>query len=368
VKTSNIFQQWKLSGGRDWRPLLRGLLGQNVIAKHEILSRNAFMRGPVAHWTYGGNATDFNSLGSDDKFGLDIVNAWNLRLGQTGLPVIPGDMASAKLALIPPGCIYDFFAALASASTNEASMWRDSKLYAGEALRYELGAHKNVRFVQVPTDRYGFNPSVLYNAGAIVKQYAVTTPINAGDGSPDPETTAVDDVWYVGQKDVTHYLQLENFSAGDYNAGDIVTIHTARTSTYGVTNGVNPLAGNNVNRRVVSVDADNNRICLDRPVMNNFKTAFAGKSVTGNADGVFYAYVTRAKHVGFVLVLGARGGVLGGVAKPLEFYEPRPVDDFESVWRYVWDSYMGFNVWEPDLFECHFVSVTLPKAGGLISP
>src|SRR5512138_3612875 len=35
-ESSNIFQQWKMSGSRDWRPLLRGLLGANVIRKHEI--------------------------------------------------------------------------------------------------------------------------------------------------------------------------------------------------------------------------------------------------------------------------------------------------------------------------------------------
>ena len=46
----------------------------------------------------------------------------------------------------------------------------------------------------------------------------------------------------------------------------------------------------------------------------------------------------------------------------------KAIDDFESVWRYVWDIKAGMNIWEPNLFECHFVAVTLPKPGGLIIP
>jgi hypothetical protein len=42
--------------------------------------------------------------------------------------------------------------------------------------------------------------------------------------------------------------------------------------------------------------------------------------------------------------------------------------DFNSVWRFVWDIYAGFNIWEPNLFECHFCALSLPKPGGIIAP
>ena len=361
-KSSNYFQMWKQSGGRNWQPLLRGLLGNNVRRKIELLSRNAFMLGPKSYWTYAkAGVSDFSGLDYSAKFNLSMVNAWNLRLGSTGIPVIPGDKAKAKVAIIPPGSTYDFQESLAAASASEAALWRDAQIYSSsvETLSYEIGSYKNIRFVEVPSDTYGLNPAVLYNAGNIFKQCTITSAIQAGDGAPDPETTKVDETWKVGQKDVTHYIQLSDFDAGEFEVNDFVSIHTLRTNAFGVTNGVNFLSGRTIVRRVVAVDAANNRLSFDRPIMNKYTTDLGG--------GV-YGYVTKAVHVGFNLVLGSRGGIMGNTNKMIEFYEPKPVDDFESVWRYVWDINAGWNIWEPTLFECHFSAVSLPKPGGVITP
>lgn len=365
-KNENVFTQWKKSGGRDWKPLLRGLLGRDVLQKHELLARNIFLRSPKDRWTYGNNATSFATLGSDDNFNLATILDWNFRLGNTGSPVIPGDMAAAKVAIIPPGVEYDIRKSLAAATASEAQMFRDARLYAGESLRYEFGEYAGVRFVKAPSDKYGMNPAILYNAGAITKQYGVTERINAGDGAPDPETTKVDDVWNVGQKNVTHYIQLENFADGDFVKNDIVTIHTVRTAQYGVTSGVEPLDGTAVNRRVYSVDHTNNRLTFDRPFFANYHVPITGASVTGASQGTFYAWVTKARHVGMILVMGSRGGVLGATAQPLAFYEPKPIDDFDSVWRFSYDMILGHNIWEPNYFELQFVSTYLPKPGGIV--
>jgi len=358
-KVSNYFQMWRMTGGRDWKPILRGVLGNNVRRKMEMVSRNAYMVGDKAWWTYGGNATNFNELDATSKFTLEQVNRWNLGLAQTGTPVVPNGLLTDKIVIVPPGAVYDFQSSLATASQSEASLWLSSRLYHDSALRYEVGTWKNVRFVEAPNDRYGFNPSVLYNCGAIEVQYEVAAAINAGDGSPDPETTKVDGVWYVGQKDVTHYIQLEPFSPGDFAVHDIVTLHTLRTNAYGVTNGVNFMSGKTINRRVVAVDNDNYRIAVDRPIMKNYTTDLG--------SGV-YGYITKGTHVGFCLAQGAGGAIHGSVNKQLEFYEPRPIDDFESVWRFVWDILGGTDIWEPHAFEAHFVAVTLAKPGGVISP
>ena len=367
-KSSNIFQQWQLSGGRDWQPLLRGILGQSVVRKNERLSRDAFLRGPQSYWTYGGNATSIATIGSDDTFGLDVVNQWNLRIGNTGNPLIPDDLMNSKVAVMPPGCVYDFQNSLASASGNENALYRDARIYSGEAIRYEVGAYKDVRFIQHPNDKYGFNNAVLYNAGAITTQYGVTEPIKMGDGAPNPSTTLVDDMWAIGQKAATHWIQLEAFTSGEYVAGDLVSIHISRTSDYGVTNGVDFLDGYTIMRRVYSVDATNNRLVFDRPIMLDYDAAFTGSSESGSTQSTFYAYVTKAQHIGLVLVVGGRGAVRGDIGTPLTFYEPDPVDDFKSIWRFVWDQVVGYNPWEPMLFECHFVALTLPKPGGLITP
>ena len=375
-KSDARFNQFIANGSRDWRPLLRGALGDNILRKHEILSRNVFMNGPKTYWTFadaaGAGHDAIGDLTSSDVFSPSIVNAWNLRLGNTGNTFIPGAVANAKLAIIPPGVKFDLFEALPAASANEAALWRDVMIYGSQTpiLNYEIGTFKNVRFVEAPNDDYGINPNVLYNTGVISFQHAVTAPIKMGDGAPDPETTAVDGIFYVGQKGVTHYIQLEAFGASDYAVGDIVTIHVKRSSAYGVTNGVDPLDGKLIHRRIVAIDAGNDRLSFDRPIMRNLTAAFydAAGSVTTAAAGTFYGFVTKARHIGFVLVLGSNAGVVGKVVEPIQFHNPAPVDDFESVWRLTWDAVMGWNVKDPHYFECHFCAVSLPKPGGIIAP
>lgn len=358
AESSNIHQMFILSGQRDWRPLLRGVLGNNVRRKIELISRNVFLKGPKEFWTYSNGATDFSDMDDAHTFNIETVNAWNLRLGNTGTPVIPGESAAAKVAIVPPGVIYDFQSSLATSSQNEAQMWRDAVLYQNK-LNYEIGSYKSIRFVEHPNDTYGQNNSVLYNAGAIDYQATIKAAITAGDGAPDPETTKVDDVWAVGQKAVTHYIQLNTGDAANFAVNDMVTIHTLRTNAYGVTNGVDFLSGKTIVRRVVAVDTGDDRLSFDRPVMKNYSTDL-GSTVFG--------YVTKGQHIAMILVLGSRGGVMGNVNRPLRFYEPVPIDDFKSVYRYVWDIVAGWNIWEPNLFEVHFATVSLPKPGGVITP
>jgi hypothetical protein len=354
-----IFQMWKMSGSLDWRPLMRGVLASNVRRKMEMVCRNAYLKGPKSFWTFANDKASWGELGSSDIFNLDIVTDWNLRLGNTGTPIIPGDMAASKVAIIPPGVTYDFRKGLKSATGSEEAMYTQARLYAGESIKYEMGTYEGVRFVEVPNDNYGQNPAVLYNAGAITFQAVVVASIAAGDGSPDPETTKVDDVWAVGQKGATHYIQLDTGEATNFAKNDFVTIHVERSSAYGSVNGVDPLSGKTIVRRVVTVDTDNDRLQFDRPIMRKYTTDLGG--------GV-YAYVTKGQHIGFCLVLGSRGGILGAVKRPIKFYEPKSIDDFESIWRFVWDIRAGLNVWEPNLFECHFVAVSLAKPGGVITP
>ena len=367
-KSESIVGQFLKSGGRDWRPLLRGVLGNSVVRVNEALARNAFLLGPKAFWTYSGGVASIGAISADETFDPAVINEWNLRLGYTGSPIIPGDVSSAKVAIVPPGVTYDLMNALPAASSNESALFRDVAIYGDQTpiLNNEIGKYKNVRFIQAPSDKYGMNSAVLYNAGDITKQYTVTSAISIGDGAPDPETTQVDGVYYTGQAGATHYIQLENFADGDYVVNDIVSIHPTQTADYGVTNGVDFLAGKCIQRRIVSVDHSNNRLTFDRPIgmaydSSSTLVSHSGSSTTG------YAFVTRAKHIGFILVMGSRGGVLGAVAEPLQFHEPVAIDQFESVFRFSWDSYHGYNMWEPNLFECHFCAVTLPKPGGVVS-
>jgi hypothetical protein len=95
---------------------------------------------------------------------------------------------------------------------------------------------------------------------------------------------------------------------------------------------------------LVSVDDTNKRLAFDRPIMSNYTVEFASAgSVDEATPAAFYAYVTKGLHVGFSLVLGSRGGVRGKVMQPIQFYNPVPVDDFESVWRFSYDEIVGYK-------------------------
>ena len=142
---------------------------------------------------------------------------------------------------------------------------------------------------------------------------------------------------------------------------DMVSIHSLRTNKWGVTNGVDPLSGRTIVRRVVKIDATNCRLSFDRPIMQNYNSDLDAGS------GTTYAFVTKGRHISMNLVMGSTGGIMGNINRPLKFYEPRPIDDFESIYRFVWDIIAGFNIWEPNLFEVHFAAVSLPKPGGVIA-
>lgn len=364
-KSDTYFNQWKISGGRDWAPLMRSLLGFNLVEKMEILARNAWFRGPKTYWVYSNGKTSIGALVAGDKFELSKVNEWHLRLGNLGSPIVPGGDASAKIVILPPGAIYDFFATLALQTTNEASMWRDTQIYGGQKLNFEMGSFKDIRFLQAPNTKWGTNPNVLYNTGAIIHQHGVVDAIQMGDGAPDPETTSVDGTWFVGQKNVTHTIHLEDFAVGDYLVNDWVTIHTHVTNTYGVTNGVDPFDGKTIVRRVVAVDAVANTLAFDRPISYNYLNTFAGASIDEATASSFYAFVTKGINIGFALVLGSRGAIKGKVLQPIQFYNPKPVDDFDSVWRFTYDGIFGHNIAEPTLFELYFFAVSVPKPGGV---
>ena len=127
--------------------------------------------------------------------------------------------------------------------------------------------------------------AALFNMGPISKQVAVIEAINNGDGAPDPDSEAIDDLWYVGQgsSGIKHYVQCSDFGASDFAAGDFVTVHTARTSSWGVSDGVDVTDGYTAVFEVYEVDAVNNRLVFRTPVMTDYAQQFSYTSLGGQA-------------------------------------------------------------------------------------
>lgn len=58
-ESQNIFNQWKISGESDWRPLLRGVLGDAVVGSVEWMARKSFFQLPKTYWRHASGKADW---------------------------------------------------------------------------------------------------------------------------------------------------------------------------------------------------------------------------------------------------------------------------------------------------------------------
>lgn len=345
---------WKMDGRAGLRAILNRVLGVNIVDVHDYLARNALIQGALeqtGYVYYAGNATDFSDMVSTDVMTIDIPPTIQLGMKYRDVAgALNADgSAGAVVCYTSPGVIFDL---------QKDPDWVEVTKYADPSrlFKYEVGAYKNVRFVESPR-------LVLWNCGAIALQETITVGALAGDGSPNPGTTKVDGTYAVGQTSsgITNYIQLSGTPvsgvlATDLALNDIITIHTSRTSAFGVTNGVHPFDGTLHNRRVVGIDTVNDRIELDKPLMLDFNVDLGA--------GV-YGYVTKGFNVHASIFIGAPMGIVTGVAAPIRLHTPPPIDDLESIYRFSWNDRMGHQPFAPEVFEVVFSAGAVRIKGAL---
>jgi len=189
----------------------------------------------------------------------------------------------------------------------------------------------------------------LWNCGAVTFRAPVSAAINAGDGAPAPGVTKVDGTYKVGQSSsgIVNYIQLGTPTSGSLSqvaVNDIITIHQTVTSAYGVSDGVDFTEGKLTNRRVVQVDEANKRLVLDKPVLVDFNTDLGG----------FYGYVTLGRHIHASIFVGGPQAIVAGVSQQPLFYDLDPIDDFKAIYRFSFDQYLGYQPYQPEVFEVLF--------------
>jgi hypothetical protein len=337
------------------RPILQGKLGQSIVDVNDYLSRNALLGLPFNLYANGGSS--FNDINNTATATVGDLSQIHLGMANRLVPYTQDPDANYGMVtcITSPSVIYDL------RKNSSPKDWLVPLAYADpqRLLRYEVGSIENVRFVQTPR-------ATLFNCGPIIVQAAVTQPLYAGDGSPGPGApsgllTKSDSTYINGQPgQSTAYILLGNASAGDmasFQVGDRITVHTQRTSTNGVTNGVDYRDGTAINRRIVAIDATNKRIQLEMPVMLDYTVDLTG--------GGIYAYVTKAVNVHSMIFLGGADAIACGVAAPPRFYAPPPIDDFQSVYRFTWDSFMGYQTYNPAVAEIMFVGGTYREVGAI---
>lgn len=362
----SLINMWQNGGAQGFIDgILRQHLANDIVTQHEKIARDMILTHTNVK-TYANGAANFSAMSANSAYLFDptVLRDMKLRLSfrsmfalqQYGEYAQPLPGMNEGLIMTTPGVFHSIWDNLNHEYIQRLNILQDKSILNGSIISYE-----------------GFNFMeshllTMWNCGAITKQVAVTAPITAGDGAPDPDSTTVDSTWYVGQSSsgLTHYVQCSDLGTSQFAAGDIVTLHTARTASWGVTDGVDITDGDTMTLEVLSVDENNERLTFRQPVMADFPTGTGYTTLAGSGSvGTGYAFITKAMHVHPMYVFGARGGSTFAIRRPVQLHMPQPVDDFESVWRVSWDEYGGPNKWNGDLAELHFVAGSFGNRGSV---
>jgi len=352
--------------------VLRRQLQFSIVDTFEKLARDALFSfaefkflSTGSKWTAG--TYDFSTLTNDSTYQVDIrfINDVKLRLAERSLryrrehgthaqPVPGQQFASDLLVLTTPHICYDVENSPEGEWLEDLTILQDQRLINGGRFRY-----KQMTFVEMPM-------GALYNAGPLTWQCGVTSPIRWGDGSPDPDSgTTVDNVWLTGQSSsgLTHYIQCDSVGTSKFTKGDRITIHTARTTDWGITDGCNVFDGESVEAVVNSVDEANERLVLMDPITYEFTDPFTA-TPNSTSSASIYAYVTKARHIHPIVVVGARGLCTYAQRRKIRLYTPSDQHfDLPGVHRVTWDDYGQYNRWNPYPFELIFAVASDTRSG-----
>lgn len=337
-KYDDMITYWRQDGVRGLARLIQAGMGFQISNVLDKLARNAFLSNPFS--MYGtSTGTNFNSITTSDTITTRLIDELWLGLKERGVPYANQssfETPNTVFCITTPGVVHDLKQEASGTGANNTFI--DIMRYADPKaiVRSEAGTYHNVRFLET-------NRACLYNAGAIVQQTTVTQPIDAGDGAPNPASVAVDGAWYVGEASATHYITVA--SATGFAVGDTVTLHRARTNDFGVTNGVDYRDGFTDTYRIVAISG--NQISFETPVMQDYTTDLG--------SGV-YGYLTKGRNIHTATFIGGGDGVVEGVMQPPMIMTPQPNDDRLAQYRFTWDAYLKYQLFNPQSFEVLYLA------------
>jgi hypothetical protein len=361
-------------GSRRWflEVLRRRLMG-GIVETHEKLARDSIFDFALHQFTADGTAfsagtNDFSDIDTSSTYLVDVKLLEQVRLrmaersmaytqewGTYASPV--PNWGSDLLVLTTPNVIYDLWNTPEGQWMRDLRELQDQRIINGGIVRWH-----GITFAESMWAR-------LWNAGTITKQVAVTSPINFGDGAPDPDETGVDNVYYVGQSgsNQVHHVQCSDLGSGSFSAGQRVSIHTARfaATDYGVANSVDFTDGETIEAEIYSVDEDNEQITFREPIPMEYVKPFSYTSLGADStSGIAYAFITKAQDIHPMIVVGARGMATWAARTKVRLHEPEDHADLPGVSRVTWDEYGQMNRWNLDIFEILFCAASTAGGGG----
>lgn len=304
-----------LNGG-DFSGIVRNKLGQSLVDTLDVLARNAFLTHPTP--SYAGSATSRATLAVTDLFDPDIAEDIRVMLQEAEVPGLATnnpDQIAEIACVTTPRVIHDI-------RTAAGSDWLDIQNYQGTGRKFsgEVGTWAGVRFVMT-------NRLRLRNAGATTAQTTLSGATSEGQGA----AATVDAIWTPGQSTAIRYIPV--VAVTDFKVGQYITLHDQSLGT-----AILESDGTQETRRIVTIDAVNKRIALDKPLLK------------AHASG---DYVTTGIDVHASLFMGGPGVVYAIAERPNVIVPPK-IDDVQLVNRLGWRGMLKFQLWNPVYYHVHY--------------
>ena len=307
----------------DLRGLVRDKIGQNQKDMVDVLARNAFLAHPYPVLA-GGLRAGRETILATDLFDPDFGELARTHLEEAEVPGVAGiqDGDGATIVCVTtPRVIHDI-------RTAAGSNWLEVQNYqsTGRKFTNEVGTWAGVRYVRTMRN-------VLRNHGAVIQQTTLSADTVPGQGA----AATVDVVYSVGQGGSTRYITVVDETG--FAIGDVITIHSKDA---GLGAGKPPVEtdGTQETRRIVAIDAAQNRLTFDKPLL---KPHTAGD------------FVTIGVNLHASIFMGGPAVVYGVGERPTPVMPPK-IDDLQMVNRYGWRGFMKFQMFRPEFIELHLTS------------
>lgn len=330
-------------------PIIQQQMGQMIVDHIDLLCRNVMLKNPYNIFGAGSN---FGGITNTAKLTTDLLDAVMLGMEDRvdyAAAVANNDTFTGDeiICITTPGVLYDL--KREGTAPGFVDVWKYAQDANSPLISGKITKWRGFAFIAT-------NMAKLYNSGTVAAQTTITAAVQPGDGAPDPSTTAVDGVRFVGQPGATHYIQVADASV--FSVGDLVTVHQLRHNgtddVYGVNTGPKMDDSMAQTMKIVSLNTTTDRLVFDKPYM---RFSGAKKGLETDLGSGVYGYVTKALHVHtatFLPPAGRQQGVMCGVSQQPKIYTPPPIDDYESMFRFAYDMWMKFAIWEPRAYEVGF--------------
>ena len=300
----------------DLRGLVDGKLAQNLVDHLDILARNAFLQHP--NKTYAGGKASRKLLAQTDVFNPDAAELVRTHLEENEVPgvaTVEDGGGQTIVCVTTPRVIHDI-------RTAAGSDWLEVTEYAGAQHKFtsEAGSWAGVRFIKT-------NRLRLRNHGAVEHQTLLDGAVVPGQGAAQ----TVDKVYSVGQPGSTRYITVDDMTGME--VGRYITLSDQNASVAGEP--ITELDGTQETRRIVSIDANNKRISVNKPFLKP------------HADGDF---VTIGVDVHASIFMGGPGVVYGVGERPTPVLLP-VIDDLGMIRRTAWRGFLKMALYRPEMFE-----------------